>query len=205
MKTENTKCNIAGAILAGGKGSRINGLAKGALKTDDGISIVERLIAEFNKSDIAEVVIITGDREFYKHCGSEIIADLRSGFGPIAGIEAGLDYFAGRCDAVLFIPCDMPQITAGQIVALKKSFVDQGSPVVFAKTSEFFWHPLCAVVHNGLLEQASAAIDRGQLKIRQLWDQVGANGVMFEDENPFFNINSHNDLNLWQIQCEGKR
>ena len=205
MKTKKTKYNIAGAILAGGKGSRMNGLAKGVLKTAEGVSIVEQLIAEFNKAGIEEVIILANNSELYQHCGREIIADLRSGVGPIAGIEAGLDYFAGRCDAVLFIPCDMPHITAKQIVALKETFVDQNSPVVFAKTSDFFWHPLCAVVHNGLFKQTSAAIDRGQLKIRELWNQVGAEAVMFEDENTFFNINSHNDLNLWQMQCEVKR
>lgn len=36
-------------------------------------------------------------------------------------------------------------------------------PVALAETGVFFGHPLCAVVHNGLLPQISAAIDRGQL------------------------------------------
>jgi len=204
MKTEATKRNIAGAILAGGNACRMNGLAKGTLKTAGGISIVEQLITEFNQAGIRDVIIVTNDSGLYQYCGIEIISDLRSGVGPVAGIEAGLNYFVNRSDAVLFIPCDMPKITAKQIWALKKAFILRNTPVVFAKTGDFFWHPLCAVVHNDLFRDISTAIDFGARKVRALWCKVGASSLLFEDESCFFNINNHDDLNRWQIQCKGK-
>ncbi len=204
MKCESKKCVIAGAILAGGNARRIGGIAKGTLKTGEGVSIVERLINEMNDAGVSDIVIVANDPEPYQDYGVKIIADIRKGIGPIGGIEAGLVYFAGQSDAVMFVPCDMPNITAKEMLALKKAFIETPAPVMFAATSDFFWHPLCAVVHNGLVKQVSSAIDCGERKVRKIWQQVKAVRLLFDDETAFFNVNSSNDINRWRSICEGK-
>ena len=204
MKYQLKKGVIAGAILAGGNARRIGGVAKGTLKAGGGASIVEHLINEMNHAGISDIVIIANNPEPYQDYGVKIIADIRESIGPIGGIEAGLFFFAGQSDAVMFVPCDMPNITVKEISALKESFIETESPVVFAETTGFFWHPLCAVVHNGLVKQVSSAIDCGERKIRNVWRQIKADRVLFDDESAFLNVNTSNDINQWRSICGGK-
>jgi len=198
MKEELNRLEIGGVILAGGNARRLGGIAKGTIEVGKGVSIVERLIKELAQAGVDNIVIAADDSRPYQNCGVKVISDIRVGIGPIGGIESGLVHFAGQSDAVMFVPCDMPNITAKEISALKKAFIETGAPVVFAETAGFFWHPLCAVVHNGLKEEISSAIDRGQRKIRDVWQQVKAVRVQFADESAFLNINSLADVNKWR-------
>ena len=194
MDKELKKCEIGGVILAGGKASRLDGIVKGTIGISKHVTIVEQLITELKKAGINNIVINTNNPKPYLDYGFEVIPDIRAGFGPIGGIETGLMHFTGQSDAVLFVPCDMPTITAKQMLTLIGTFNKKESPVVFAQTTGFFWHPLCAVVHNGLRKQISSAIDSGQLKVRSLWEQVKAASVLFDDENAFLNINTFEEM-----------
>jgi molybdopterin-guanine dinucleotide biosynthesis protein A len=194
MTLELKKKSIAAAILAGGNASRLGGIAKGTIENDDGICIVEQLIKELYKTGTNDIVVITNDSKPYINCGVKIIPDIRAGRGPIGGIEAALVYFNGRFDAVLFVPCDMPNLTSRELISLKKAFVETKNPVVFAQTEDSFWHPLCAVVYNDLKEMVSSAIDQGHRKIRELWKHINAEAVQFPDDSAFFNINNQADM-----------
>jgi molybdopterin-guanine dinucleotide biosynthesis protein A len=198
MTGKSRKCVIAGAIVAGGNAHRAGCIAKGMLKTDSGVSIIKYLINELSCAGISDIVIVANDPKPYQGYGVEIIADIKKGIGPIGGIESGLSYFSNRSDAVIFMPCDMPNITTKEMLILKEVFVGSRAPAVFAETSGFFWHPLCAVVHNDLKEEISSAIDSGQRKIRDLWQQLKAVGVRFTDETAFFNINTPADISRWR-------
>jgi len=191
-------CRIAGAILAGGKARRLGGIVKGTLEVDPGVTIVQRLIGEFSRAGIEEVVIATGDPGPYLRYGREIVADIRPCMGPLGGIEAALEHLAGRCDAVLFLPCDLPRIGADEMSALRTAFAAGPARVVFAESGDFFGHALCSVVHIAVLPEVSAALDRGERRVRDLWRRLGALGVPFDDESRFLNINEPEDLNRWQ-------
>ena len=108
---------IGGVILAGGNANRLGGCAKGVIQVSKGFSIVEKLINEFLKTGIDTIVIAANDPAPYLHFGVEVISDIRPGIGPMGGIESGLMHFTGRFDAVMFVPCDMPNN-----VSFKKSF-----------------------------------------------------------------------------------
>ncbi|MHC4132748.1 MAG: molybdenum cofactor guanylyltransferase [Planctomycetota bacterium] len=206
MTRNSIKCTITGAILAGGKARRIGGIVKGTLKINGDVSIVQHLIDELNCTDISDIVIIANDQSPYLDYAVEIIPDLRTGIGPMGGIESGLMHFANRCDAVMFLPCDLPNITAKEMLILQKAFIESKAPAVFAETNNSFWHPLCSVVHKNLAKNVSGAIDRGERKIRNVWKQVKAAKVNFDDASAFFNINSLADINQWrQVNYETKR
>lgn len=203
MTTEIKRPFIAGAILAGGDARRMGGIPKGMLETCDGISVAERLILELGRADINDIAIIANDRGPYARCGVPVIPDIRTGIGPLAGIETALVHFTGRSDAVLFVPCDLPQITADEFRALKQAFRPAETPVVFARTADFFWHPLCAVVHNALATDISGAIDGGKRKVRDIWRLLDAVGVEFAEHSIFFNINSPADMDGWDKMRRG--
>lgn len=205
MTVKLEKYTFAAAILAGGNARRLGGIAKGNIEVSNGVSIIERLINELARAGINNIVIAANDFEPYQNYGVKVIADIRVDLGPIGGIESVLAHFAGQSDAVMFVPCDMPNITAKEILALKKGFIETESPIVFAETAGFFWHPLCTVVHNDLKEQVSSAIDRGQRKIRDVWRQLKAVSVQFPDETAFININNSTELKSWRKGAKMKK
>ncbi len=189
---------LAAVILAGGKASRYSGGAKGLIEVGPGVNIISRAIEEIRRAGAAEIAISADSSEPYAVFGLPILADLRTGLGPVGGIEAGLSHFQRTTGGVIFLPCDLPGITRREISTLVSVFDGSGAKVVFARTGAFFDHPLCAVVHNASLHAVSGFIDRGGRKITQLWTSLEAMPVQFEDEAPFFNVNTPADLACWK-------
>jgi len=65
------------------------------------------------------------------------------------------------------------------------------------QTDEVFFHPLCAVVHTDVSQGISLAIDNGMRRPLHLWQQLNGKPLRFSSDEPFFNINSFTDLELW--------
>lgn len=190
--------NIAAVILAGGKARRLGGIPKGKLKLVSDTSIIRHLIDQLEVAGINDIAISANDTAAYAEFKKTIIADKRNGVGPLAGMEAGLYHFADSFDAVLFLPCDLPKITSHQIETLIDYFSKGDALAVFAQTSEFFYHPLCAVMHNDIKQAVSKAIDNGQRRPLHFLQQLNATPVMFPSDEPFFNVNSFADLEDWK-------
>ena len=195
---ERARQNIAAVILAGGKARRLGGIVKGKLNVAPDTSIINHLIDQLTLADIDDIAISANDTEAYTEFNKTIVPDKRTGVGPLAGIEAGLAHFAERSDAVLFLPCDLPNITSTEITTLVDSFSKSDTSAVYARTSEFFYHPLCAVMHNDIKETISRAINNGQRRPLHFLQQLNATPVKFASEEPFLNINSFTDLDNWK-------
>ncbi len=197
MKYEPAEFRIGGAILAGGKARRMGGIPKGMLRAGGCRSLIERLIEQMTRCRLQEIIISTNDERSYAHLRYTIVPDKRVDMGPLAGIEAALEHFAGRCDAVLCLPCDVPALSSKEISTLVSAFVATGDPVVLAETEGPVRHPLCAVVRSSLLDEVSAALDRGTLAAGDLWLRLGGTMVHFENPDGFINLNRLDDLDAW--------
>jgi molybdopterin-guanine dinucleotide biosynthesis protein A len=188
---------IAGAILAGGKARRMGSIAKGMLPVHGHLSLIERLVVHMMRSGVDEIIIAANDERPYTRIGCAVVPDQRTNAGPLAGIEAALAYFAGRYEAVLCLPCDLPSVSWKEMSALIATFARTGGPVVFARTEGLADHPLCAVVHVDSLDEICAALDRGQGAVHDLWHQAGGTAVHFDNANAFANLNSPDDVEAW--------
>ena len=191
---------ISAAILAGGQASRLNGLPKGTLQVDRHITIMERQIHQCRKAGMHEVIIVANHSEPYESFGVPIVADRRKNAGPMAGIETALAHYQDLADAVLFVPCDLPFISAREFKTLEKSFLTSRAQAVYAMTHGSVWHPLCAIAQCDLLTPISHALTQGERKIRTIWRDVNAQAVAFTHENAFFNVNTHADIAQMQAQ-----
>ena len=191
------RCQIAAGVLAGGRGKRFGGRPKGLLKVAPGICIMEKQLTELARSGMEEMIILANNPLPYKAFGSKIVPDLRAGTGPLGGIEAAVSYYASRFKATLFLPCDLPGITARQIKILKEGFVRARAGVAVAVTEGGLREPLCAVVDNRLLPAISKAIDGGKRKVGEVWQSLDMAFVHFSDPEPFFNLNTPLDLVSW--------
>jgi molybdopterin-guanine dinucleotide biosynthesis protein A len=197
MKETRTTPRIAGAILAGGKAQRMGGIAKGMLSAGGSLSLIERLVVHVMRSGVEEIIIVANDECPYTCIGCAIVPDGRIEAGPLAGIEAALGYFAGRYDAVLCLPCDMPSLTWKEMSALIAAFADTGGPVTFAQTEDGARHALCAVVRIDLLDGISAALDRAEFAVSDVWSQLGGFALCFDNPMAFVNLNSPGDMDAW--------
>ncbi len=194
--------NLMCAILAGGKASRYGGMPKGNLRLPDGSTIIDRILGTVRHSGVRDVIIVANAEEPYRAYGCEIVRDKRPGLGPLGGIESALLHYGGRCGAVLILPCDLPGITADEILTLETAFTDLQAPLVFAETDEFFPQPLCAIMHNDLHETVGQALNAGIRSPLSLWRELRGVPVRFPDEKRFFNANTPQDMAEW-IRREG--
>jgi molybdopterin-guanine dinucleotide biosynthesis protein A len=213
---------FAAALLAGGKATRLGGRAKGLIQLPDGRTIIERLLAEVRAAGFSDIIVCANDPETYRFLGLQIIPDLHPGLGPLAGIEAAVHHFGADVGGVLLLPTDLPCLSAGDIRALlaayeralrpplapdtcstmaphARSARPEDVPVVIATLSlpgrEPIPQPLPAIVHPARLAgPLHDAIASGNLRVRHLWDHLGATTVTFSDPSPFTNINTPEDL-----------
>lgn len=197
MKDTRTPQRIAGAILAGGKAQRMGGIAKGMLSAGGSLSLIERLVVHLMHAGVGEIIIVANDDRPYTRIGCAIVPDGRINAGPLAGIEAALGYFADRYEAVLCVPCDMPSLSWKEMAVLSAAFADTGGPIVFAQTEDGARHPLCAVVRVSLLDEISAALDRGEFAVSDAWSQLGGFALRFDNPGAFVNLNSPGDVDAW--------
>ena len=205
--TDTMTHHIAGAILAGGHARRLGGMAKGTIRADGQLSLIERLVVHMLRCGVEEIVVVANDERPYAHLGCAIVPDQRADAGPLAGIEAALAHFSGRYEAVLCLPCDLPALSAQEMSALLSAYAAGGGPVVFAETEHAARHPLCAVVRTDRLADISAALERGTRAVGAVWSDLGGTAVPFDNPESFTNINSPGDLDAWFAKqgCRGER
>lgn len=188
---------IAAAILAGGKATRLGGIAKGLLGDRHGTAILNGLIEELAAAGIADIVISANDPAPYRAYGKRILEDVHPDVGPLGGVEAVLAHLAGGCEAAVLLPCDLPNISAQEILMLMNAHRAMPGRIVFASTRDGE-HPLCAVVPVGVLGEVSKAIAAGQYGVGRLWKTLGAVTVEIGDSSRLLNINTPDDLQQWQ-------
>ncbi len=188
---------ILAAILAGGLATRLGGTAKGLLPTPRG-TIVQRLAAELGTAVIGDMILVANDSQPYAGLGKTIIGDLRPRVGPLGGIEAALSHAGEAYDAVLLLPCDLPNISASEIRGLVSAFARQPRRIAMAVTSDGRQHPLCAVVPVALLPQVVRSIESGEYGVGRLWAALDAAEVQVGDPDRLYNINTFDDLNQLQ-------
>jgi molybdopterin-guanine dinucleotide biosynthesis protein A len=197
MKEAVTSDRIAGVILAGGHARRLGGMPKGTIRAGGQLSLIERLVVHMLRCGGEEIVVAANDAEPYDHLGCAIVPDKRTDAGPLAGIEAALEYLTGKYEAVLCLPCDLPALSAQEMSALLNAYAAHGGPVVFAETQHGARHPLCAVMRTSTLPAISAALDRGVRAVGEVWSELGGTAVPFDNPERFTNINSPDDLDAW--------
>lgn len=106
MKKDKIISNIAAAILAGGKNSRMSGFNKAFIQID-GIPIIQRTL-KLLKGIFEEVVLVTNSPQDFSAYDKEVIiaTDIIKNVGPLGGMHSALSVTSKK--AVFFVACDMP-------------------------------------------------------------------------------------------------
>jgi len=180
----------AGFVLVGGHSSRM-GRDKALLPLKSGL-LIEEVTAKVTAA--AGTLALIGEPERYRHLGLDCLADLRSGMGPLAGIEAALE--SGRGALNLIVACDMPGLDQDWLRQLLRAARESDSLCVASREQCGTVHPLCAVYRSGCLPVVRRALDTGRVRLLDVLRELRA--TTLEISATVWNINTPQQWAAWE-------
>jgi molybdenum cofactor guanylyltransferase len=175
----------AGFILTGGRSSRMG--SDKALFPWYGKTVVEHLSSLV--ASVAGSATLIGHPERYSHLGLRCLPDLHPGCGPLSGLEAALA--ATDVDWNVILSCDIPDISARLLESLFDYALECNAAVALVRDSESVLQPLCAVYHRRCLAPVRAALDRNELHLLDVVQQLQP--AFFDIDQRIQNINTPED------------
>lgn len=190
-KTDNTNQKVTGVILAGGKGSRMNGEDKG-LVDFRGEPLYQHVLARL-QPQVTEVMISANrNGDCYQKSGCRVLPDSFPGFaGPLAGMLAALQHIT--TDWAVFASCDTPFLPLNLVEQLWNGKSDAKAAWACSNGRH---HPVHAIIHRDRAEMLEHYLQRGERKLMFLLKEVGGVPVDFDLPDAFINMNTPEDLQV---------
>jgi len=187
-----------GVILAGGLARRMGGGDKGLLALS-GRPLLGHVIDRLGPQCEGLAINANGDAARFSGFGLPVLADSVAGFpGPLAGVLAGLDWAAGQgAEAIVTAAADTPFFPRDLVARLVDASEGMAAPLVLAATREegrVVRHPTFGLWPVVLRDDLRAALEGGLRKVVLWSDAHGGREVVFEGGDPFFNVNTPEDL-----------
>lgn len=160
-----TAPDCAAAIVAGGLATRMGGVAKGLIEID-GETILDRELRVL-RALFDEVFLVANDPAPYARFGLPCVGDRVRGAGPLAGLDAALDF--ARAPRVFLVACDMPLLDARavRLVLDADADADVAVPVVGGRPE-----PLHARYAKSCAPAVRRALDSGRFKMASFFADV---------------------------------
>jgi len=188
--------NILGTVLAGGKSQRF-GEDKSQVKLDGKLlidHILDEIINEFK-----EILIVSNNQINFKHSDKiSIISDLKKDQGPLGGVLSAMKWVKESNKDYKWIstfPVDTPFFKK-EILQNFLSEINLEEGKLFFIKSNNTRHNIFGVWSIDLMDKLEEDLNNGERKV-ELWaNSVGVKVIDMEflNEDPFFNINSKEDL-----------
>lgn len=184
--------NIAGLIVAGGKGTRMGDVDKG-LQSFCGKPLISHAVDRLSPQ--VDQLMINANRHIdsYQKFGYKVISDIQGNFaGPLAGLEIGL--LNTHLPMLVTVPCDSPFFPFDLVDRLSHAMLNVDARIAYAQTGKQS-HPIFALYKTSVLSHLQDFLATGQRKIRSWHESMNAISVNFDDqEKAFTNINTLTDL-----------
>ena len=189
-----------GALLAGGRGTRLRRGDKGLVEVA-GRPMITRVHARLAPQVDRIVVNANGDPQRFRFLGAPVIPDSfmdAGGAGPLAGIHAALAWAAqeaGPSASVITVPVDAPFLPTDLVSRLEESRRSTETEISVA-SSGGRRHPVVACWPVTLLAGLREALDDGVRKIDAFTSAYRVSVAEWQDSpvDPFFNVNTAEDL-----------
>ena len=187
---------ILGVVLAGGKSQRF-GQDKSQVKLNGKILIdyiLSEIIDEFKET----LIIANQPINFLKSDKISIIKDFKEGQGPLGGILSAMKWIKKNNKEFSWIstfPSDTPFFTKKELRTFYKNITIEESELFFIKDKKTR-HNIFGLWSIDLMDKLESDLLRGERKV-ELWaNSIGVKTVSIEYKrfNPFFNINTKEDL-----------
>ncbi|WP_085817462.1 molybdenum cofactor guanylyltransferase MobA [Roseovarius halotolerans] len=206
-----------GVILAGGRASRMGGGDKGLLPLG-GQTILDHVIERLEPQVAGMALNANGDPARLSRFALPILPDSIAGHpGPLAGVLAGLDWAAGQgAETIVTVAADTPFFPCDLVARLLLAAEGMTHPLALAATprpegestrsmtrSGLLRHPTFGLWPVALRDDLRAALAGGLRKVALWADTHDARLALFDTPgDPFFNVNTPEDLALAQAMTE---
>jgi molybdopterin-guanine dinucleotide biosynthesis protein A len=188
--------NILGVVLAGGKSQRF-GEDKSQVKLGDKLLIdyiLSEIIDEFN-----EVLVVSNNLINFKESEKiSLIEDFKKDLGPLGGVLTAMKWVKDNNKDYQWIstfPVDTP-FFKNQILKdfLNKINIEEGK--LFFIKSNNTRHNIFGLWSIDLMDKLEEDLDKGERKVEVWANIIGVKNIdmKFENIDPFFNINTKEDL-----------
>ncbi len=186
---------ITGLVLAGGKGTRMNGADKG-LQLFRGEPMAQLVMRRLQPQVGALLINANRHADIYAQWGAPVWPDEFPAFaGPLAGLHAGLSHC--QTPYLVTAPCDSPFLPETLVSHLSQALINANADISVAVTGEGTArqrHPVFCLLSVRLKDSLADYLGSGGRKMDAwlaLHRQVEAH---FDDESAFANINTIDEL-----------
>jgi len=188
--------NILGVVLAGGKSQRF-GEDKSQVKLGDKLLIdyiLSEIIDEFN-----EILVVSNNLIKFKYSKKiSLIKDFKKDLGPLGGVLTAMKWAKDNNKSYQWIstfPADTPFFKNQILKDFLKNINLNESKLFFIKSNNTR-HNIFGLWSIDLMDKLEEDLNKGERKVEIWANSIGVKSINmeFENEDPFFNINTKDDL-----------
>ena len=194
LKMDHSK--ILGVVLAGGKSLRF-GEDKSQVKLNNK-SLIDHILSEV-LTEFKELLIVSNNPiEFNKSENISIISDFKNNLGPLGGVLTAMKWIKDNKKDYQWIstfPTDTP-FFKNQILKDFHNKINLKNGKLFFIKSNNTRHNIFGLWSIDLADKLEKDLENGDRKVEDWANKVGVNiiDMQFEKNDPFFNINTKEDL-----------
>jgi len=186
---------ITAALIAGGRGRRMNGRDKGLIAID-GQPLAQRIAERLRQRLRPAELLIVANRNpaRYAQWADRVLQDETPGFlGPMMGLYTALKH--SRTPWVFVWPGDAPVVCAQLVDGIRRSMAAQPQTPIHVPVDEADrMQPLFGLYHQQLLPTLEAAIAAGHLALGRWARAQRHTTVPVEESDCFINLNRPEEL-----------
>jgi len=188
--------NILGVVLAGGKSQRF-GEDKCQVKLGDKL-LIDYILSEII-DEFKEVLIISNNKIKYINSNKiSLVEDTKKGLGPLGGILTAMKWIRQNNKNYKWIstfPSDTPFFKKQILNNFLEEIKNYEGKLFFINSNDTR-HNIFGLWSIDLLERLEKDLDNGERKVEMWANKIGVKSInmKFENKDPFFNINTKEDL-----------
>ena len=188
--------NILPVVLAGGKSKRF-GEDKSQVLLGDKI-LIDHIITEI-KDDFKEILIVANSPIKHLSLNKIVeISDYQKNLGPLGGVLSAMKWIKSNNKKYQWIatfPSDTPFFKNKIMNSFLNKINTKESELFFMKSNEKR-HNIFGLWSLDLIDQLEKDLENGSRKVEKWANNIGVKTInmSFEKEDPFFNINTKEDL-----------
>ena len=188
--------NILPVVLAGGKSMRFgDNKSQAQLR---GKILIDYILSEII-NDFREIIIVANDP--IEHLSSDKITkivDFKKNLGPLGGVFSAMKWVKDndkKYQWIVTFPSDTPFFKNKIMNSFLNKINEKESELFFMKSNEKR-HNIFGLWSMDLIDQLEKDLETGSRKVEKWANSIGVKTInmSFEKEDPFFNINTKEDL-----------
>ena len=188
--------NILGVVLAGGKSQRF-GEDKSQVKLG-GKLLIDYILFEII-DEFQEVLLISNNSiNFKKSEKISLVDDFKKDLGPLGGVLTAMKWIKKKNKNYQWIstfPVDTPFFKKQILKDFLQTLKYEESKLFFIRSDDTR-HNIFGLWSIDLLDRLEEDLNKGERKVEFWANSIGVKSInmKFENKNPFFNINTKEDL-----------